>query len=152
MQVRIEVLSDILGSLIPYDMLISAFSEAEEFLSNDVAFRISAKCQSVDKCVITEFKLIFKYDYVNNSVLRAFLEVYLSPEITVGEFFGSLSQVISDFRGDFELRREGVKVAFNLSASKLGDVFNIINSLKESLNLDFKLNAEGYEVLVTDER
>ncbi|MEM1982133.1 MAG: hypothetical protein QXZ10_04525 [Sulfolobales archaeon] len=151
MHVKLDSIFDTLSPLIPYDMLVSAFSEAEELLSNDVAFWIATKCPPEERCIITKLRFLFRYDYVNSVVMKAFLEVYLSPEITVGEFFGNLNQVISKFGGEFELSIGEVKIVFGLSATRLSDVFKIINSLKDSLKLEFQLSVEGYEVLVRDE-
>ncbi len=142
---------DLLSSLIPYDVMVSAFNEADLLLSNDVVFRLAVKCATTSRCVLTEVRILIRYDYVNSSVLKAFVEVHLSPELTVGEFFGGLSEVLSQFEGSFELRGEGVKVVFSLPSSRLFDIFKIINSFKDVLNLEFQLTTEGYEVLLPDE-
>ncbi|MEM4557016.1 MAG: hypothetical protein QXY36_03705 [Sulfolobales archaeon] len=151
MHVKLEYVLEVLSSLIPYDMMVNAFAEAEALLSNDVVFHFGVRCTRPERCFITKMELLIKYDYVNDSVLRVVMEVYLSPELTVEDFFGGLSRVVSRFKGDFELSRDVVKLVFSLHASKLGEIFEIIKSLMDALRLDFELLIESYEVLVQNE-
>lgn len=148
---KLERVLEVLSSLIPYDLMVDAFTEAEVLLSNDVVFHFGVRCDQPERCFITKMEFLIKYDYVSNSILRVVVEVYLSPELTVEDFFRSLSKVISRFKGDFELSRDTVKLIFNLHASKLDEVLEIIKSLKDALRSDFKLLVESYEVLVQDE-
>ncbi len=151
MQVKLNQFLNVLTHLVPYDVMVSAFSDAEVLLSNDVVFRFAVKCLSSSRCFITKLKIVIKYDYVNDLIFKVFLEIYLSPELTVGTFFGDLSKLVSRFKGDFELSRDVVKVVFSIPVSKLDVIFEVINSLKDALKSDFQLISEGYEVLAYSE-
>jgi len=139
-----------LGRLLNYDLLENALTDAEMVVSNDVVFNVAVKCLS-SRCVVKKFRILIKYDYVNNVIRKVSLEVYLSSEVTVSEFFKGLGSILGMFKGEFELSKEMVKVVFNIPVDDVGRIFTIIDLLKKSLNTDFKLVVDGYEVLLKDE-
>ncbi len=139
-----------LGRLLNYDLLENALTDAEMVVSNDVVFNVAVNCLS-SRCVVKKFRILIKYDYVNNVIRKVSLEVYLSSEVTVSEFFKGLGSILGMFKGEFELSKEMVKVVFNIPVDDVGRIFTIIDLLKKSLNTDFKLVVDGYEVLLKDE-
>jgi hypothetical protein len=139
-----------LGRLLNYDLLENALTDAEMVVSNDVVFNVAVNCLS-SRCVVKKFRILIKYDYVNNVIRKVSLEVYLSSEVTVSEFFKGLGSILGMFKGEFELSKEVVKVVFNIPVNDVGRIFTIIDLLKKSLNTDFKLVVDGYEVLLKDE-
>jgi len=139
-----------LGRLLNYDLLENALTDAEMVVSNDVVFNVAVNCLS-SRCVVKKFRILIKYDYVNNVIRKVSLEVYLSSEVTVSEFFKGLGSILGMFKGEFELSKEVVKVVFNIPVDDVGRIFTIIDLLKKSLNTDFKLVVDGYEVLLKDE-
>jgi hypothetical protein len=139
-----------LDGLLSYDLLENALTDAEMLVSSDVVFNIVVNCLT-SKCVVKGFKILIKYDYVNNVIRKVSLEVYLSSEITVSEFFKGLGSILGAFKGEFELSKEVVKIIFNIPVDDVGRIFTIIDLLKKALDTDFKLVVNGYEVLLRDE-
>jgi len=139
-----------LDGLLSYDLLENALTDAEMLVSSDVAFNIVVNCLT-SKCVVKGFKILIKYDYVNNIIRKVSLEVYLSSEITVSEFFKGLGSILGIFKGEFELSKEVVKIIFNIPVNDVSRIFTIIDLLKKALDTDFKLVVNGYEVLLRDE-
>jgi hypothetical protein len=146
----IDAFIKVLDGLLSYDLLENALTDAEMLVSSDVSFNIVVNCLT-SKCVIKGFKILIKYDYVNNVIRKVSLEVYLSSEITVSEFFKGLGSILGAFKGEFELSKEVVKIIFNIPVDDVGRIFTIIDLLKKALDTDFKLVVNGYEVLLRDE-
>ncbi len=138
---------EILSTLIPHDLLMQALTEAELYASNDITFALTVKCVR-EPCLITKIELHIKYDFINEIVKKVVLEVYIKPDITVNELFNNVGRIINEFKGDFELSKNGVRVIFNIPNNQLQRVVDIVNRFKELLNLDIDLVVEGYEVLV----
>lgn len=133
--------------LIPYDLLIQALAEAELYASNDIAFTLAVKCVK-EPCLMIKIRLHIKYDFINEVIKKLLLDIYITPDITVDELFNNVGRIINEFKGNFELSKDGVRVSFNIPSNQLRKTIDIVNRFKELLNLDIDLIVEGYEVLV----
>jgi len=138
--------AEMLKDVIPFDTLLSAFSEAQVEAANLLIFILDVKCGG-HQCPIRDLKIIIRYDFVNELVKRVWLEVNVSSEITVGVFFNELGRVVNAFKGEFRLGREDAAIIFEIPAGNPSVISDIINALGGALRVNFNLTVKGYEVM-----
>lgn len=139
---------DVLSKIIPHDLLLQAFVEAEMLASNDILITASVRSDN-PKCLLIKLILHIRYDFINDVIRRVTLEVWISSDITVKDLFEKIGNIIKEFNGSFELAKDYVKIYFNIQLSKLSSIIHLLNVLfNELLCINSSLVINEYKVLV----